>query len=96
MLFVSECYPIYVYNRAKGKLNVPLMYLHRYLRISPMLAVAILVHLKLLPLVGDGPLFGQWNFDNNDNCRENWFWTLLYVQNYANDSEVFITELNKK
>jgi len=61
-----------------------------------MLAVAILVYLKLLPLVGDGPLYGQWNFDNYDNCKENWFWTLLYVQNYANDSEVFITELNKK
>ncbi|XP_070072688.1 nose resistant to fluoxetine protein 6 [Drosophila takahashii] len=77
-------------ERAKGKLNVPLMYLHRYLRITPMLAVAIIVHLKLLPLMGDGPLFGKWNFDNYDNCKNNWFWTLLYVQNYATDSECLV------
>ncbi|KAH8346713.1 hypothetical protein KR084_008532, partial [Drosophila pseudotakahashii] len=80
----------YTNHRAEGKLNVPLMYLHRYLRITPMLAVAIIVHLKLLPLMGDGPLFGKWNFDNYDNCKNNWFWTLLYVQNYATDSECLI------
>ncbi|XP_017074563.2 nose resistant to fluoxetine protein 6-like [Drosophila eugracilis] len=77
-------------ERAKGKLNIPLMYLHRYLRITPMLAVAIIVHLKILPLMGDGPLYGQWNFDNYDNCKKSWFWTLLYVQNYATENECLI------
>ncbi|KAH8278553.1 hypothetical protein KR018_005172, partial [Drosophila ironensis] len=75
-------------ERAQGKLNVPLMYLHRYLRITPMLAVAIIVHMKILPLMADGPLYGKWNFDNYDNCKTDWYWTLLYVQNYAANSEV--------
>lgn len=76
------------YFRAKGKLNIPLMYLHRYLRLTPIVAVSILIYLKVLPLMGDGPLYGNWNFDNYDSCNDNWYWTLLYVQNYAADREV--------
>ncbi|BFF91768.1 nose resistant to fluoxetine protein 6 [Drosophila madeirensis] len=72
-------------EKAKGQLNIPLMYLHRYLRLTPVVAVAILVYLKVLPLLGDGPLFGTWNFDNYASCNDNWYWTLLYVQNYAAD-----------
>ncbi|XP_068152669.1 nose resistant to fluoxetine protein 6 [Drosophila tropicalis] len=74
-------------ERAKGKLNVPLMYLHRYLRLTPIVAVSILVYYKLLPYLGDGPLYGNWNFDSYDSCKDNWYWTLLYIQNYAADQE---------
>ncbi|KAH8281084.1 hypothetical protein KR054_010180, partial [Drosophila jambulina] len=82
--------PLRAMERAKGKLNVPLMYLHRYLRLTPMLAVAIIVHLELLPLMSDGPLYGKWNFDNYDNCKTDWYWTLLYVQNYVADNECLV------
>lgn len=69
-------------NKTKGKLNVPLMYLHRYLRLAPLLVVAILVYMKLLPLMVDGPLEIT-NVDSYKNCEQNWYWTLLFVQNYA-------------
>ncbi|XP_032589049.2 nose resistant to fluoxetine protein 6 isoform X3 [Drosophila mojavensis] len=71
-------------ERSKGKLNVPLMYLHRYLRLTPLLAMAILVYMKLLPLMVDGPLAND-GFDDAVKCRRTWFWTLLYVQNYATE-----------
>ncbi|EDX12113.1 GD19409 [Drosophila simulans] len=74
-------------EKAKGKLNIPLMYLHRYLRLTPIVAVSILLYWKLLPHLGDGPLYGNWNFDSYDRCEGNWYWTLLYIQNYATDSE---------
>ncbi|XP_034490264.1 nose resistant to fluoxetine protein 6-like [Drosophila innubila] len=69
-------------ERSRGKLNIPLMYLHRYLRLAPLLAVAILVYMKLMPLVVDGPL-GNGTFEANKQCENTWFWTLLFVQNYA-------------
>ncbi|XP_017145312.1 nose resistant to fluoxetine protein 6 [Drosophila miranda] len=72
-------------EKTKGRLNIPLMYLHRYLRLTPIVAVAILVYLKVLPLMADGPLYGTWNFDNYKSCNTDWFWTLLYIQNYAAD-----------
>ncbi|XP_017003600.2 nose resistant to fluoxetine protein 6-like [Drosophila takahashii] len=74
-------------EKAKGKLNIPLMYLHRYLRLTPVVAISILVYWKILPLLGDGPLYGNWNFDSYDRCEDNWYWTLLYIQNYAADQE---------
>ncbi|KAL7728267.1 hypothetical protein ACLKA6_007373 [Drosophila palustris] len=69
-------------NKSKGKLNVPLMYMHRYLRLAPLLAVAILVYMKLLPLLVDGPL-SHIGYDDYKKCERTWFWTLLFVQNYA-------------
>ncbi|KAH8278554.1 hypothetical protein KR018_005171, partial [Drosophila ironensis] len=79
--------PLRAMERANGKLNIPLMYLHRYLRLTPIVAVMILVYWKILPLMADGPLYGNWNFDNYDGCSDSWYWTLLYVQNYAADRE---------
>ncbi|XP_051859907.1 nose resistant to fluoxetine protein 6-like [Drosophila albomicans] len=71
-------------EKTKGKLNIPLMYLHRYLRLTPVVAVAIIVHMKLLPIVGnDGPTTAQAAVENYENCKTNWWMTLLYVQNYA-------------
>ncbi|EDW67403.1 uncharacterized protein Dvir_GJ24124 [Drosophila virilis] len=70
-------------EKTKGRLNIPLMYLHRYLRLTPIVALAILVYMKLLPLLGDGPLFDSIKFDDYNHCKSTWFWTLLYLQNYA-------------
>ncbi|KAH8280767.1 hypothetical protein KR054_010700, partial [Drosophila jambulina] len=70
-------------DKTKGKLNVPLMYLHRYLRLTPIVALAILVYTKMLPLLVDGPVSDYVGFFNYSLCRKTWFWTLLYVQNYA-------------
>ncbi|XP_016949370.1 nose resistant to fluoxetine protein 6 [Drosophila biarmipes] len=70
-------------ERTKGKLNVPLMYLHRFLRLTPVLALAVIVYMKILPRMGDGPLYGKVNFDDYTLCESTWYWTILYVQNYA-------------
>ncbi|XP_039496877.1 nose resistant to fluoxetine protein 6-like isoform X2 [Drosophila santomea] len=70
-------------ERTKGKLNVSLMYLHRYLRLTPVLALAIIAYITILPRMGDGPMYGKVNFDDYSICKDTWYWTLLYVQNYA-------------
>ncbi|KAL7744528.1 hypothetical protein ACLKA6_017050 [Drosophila palustris] len=70
-------------EKSKGKLNVPLMYVHRYLRLTPVLAVAILVYLKILPLMGSGPVSDGFLDSSTVTCHDSWFYTLLYVQNYA-------------
>ncbi|EDV92767.1 O-acyltransferase like protein [Drosophila grimshawi] len=77
-------------ERTKGRLNVPLMYIHRYLRLTPILAVAILFYMTLLPHLGEGPLIHKVRFDDYSRCERTWFWTLLYLQNYAT-SEICIS-----
>ncbi|XP_022209523.2 nose resistant to fluoxetine protein 6-like isoform X1 [Drosophila obscura] len=69
-------------DKSKGKLNVPLMYLHRFIRIIPILAVAILVYIKLMPVISGGPIF-KGGFHGKAACEKGWFWTLLFIQNYA-------------
>nr|XP_016936647.1 nose resistant to fluoxetine protein 6 [Drosophila suzukii] len=70
-------------DRTKGKLNIPIMYLHRYLRLTPLLAFGILIYLKIMPLLGNGPMKGSVNFDDYSSCEDTWYLTLLYVQNVA-------------
>ncbi|XP_017034972.1 nose resistant to fluoxetine protein 6-like [Drosophila kikkawai] len=70
-------------EKSKGRLNVPLMYLHRYLRLTPIVAVAILVYMKVLPLLAAGPMYEKAGFFDYSLCKDTWYWTLLYVQNYA-------------
>ncbi|GBP20435.1 O-acyltransferase like protein [Eumeta japonica] len=61
--------------------NIPLFYLHRYLRIFPLLAAAILLQASLPHRIADGPEWDSVAWDTQ-NCRDNWWLTLLHVQNY--------------
>ncbi|XP_062124809.1 nose resistant to fluoxetine protein 6-like [Drosophila sulfurigaster albostrigata] len=70
-------------EKSNGKLNILMMYLHRYLRLTPVVALAILLYMKILPLFGDGPMYENVKFDDYNHCKRTWFWTLLYLQNYA-------------
>ncbi|KAH8247739.1 hypothetical protein KR038_009246 [Drosophila bunnanda] len=69
-------------DKTKGKLNVPLMYLHRLIRIVPIVAVAILVYTKLMTVLANGPLLQD--FSGKEACENGWYWTLLFVNNYTN------------
>nr|XP_016931644.1 O-acyltransferase like protein [Drosophila suzukii] len=69
-------------DKTKGKLNVPMMYLHRLIRIVPILAVAILVYTKLMGVVAGGPLLKD-GYSDKSECQKSWFWTLLFVVNYT-------------
>ncbi|KAL7743224.1 hypothetical protein ACLKA6_016170 [Drosophila palustris] len=69
-------------ERESGKLNVPLMYLHRIVRLTPVLAVAVLLFMTLFPRLDSGPLWTQFT-SSTQLCSDTWWATLLYVQNYA-------------
>ncbi|XP_037708397.1 nose resistant to fluoxetine protein 6 [Drosophila subpulchrella] len=69
-------------DRTKGRLNVPLMYLHRFVRLTPVLALAVLIFMTLFSRLDSGPLWKQFT-SSSELCSETWWATLLYVQNYA-------------
>lgn len=84
----SKKKPIYSLDRSNGRLNVGLMYIHRYLRLTPLLALAILVYMKILPLMSSGPIAETITFGDYNACERTWYLTLLYVQNYATEEVV--------
>jgi len=58
------------------------MYLHRIVRLTPVLAVAVLLFMTLFPRLDNGPLWDQFT-GSSKLCSDTWWATLLYVQNYA-------------
>lgn len=64
-----------------------MMYLHRVIRIWPVLALAILIYVKMMPLVSGGPLFKS-GFHGKEACINGWYWDLIFIQNYATQDVV--------
>ncbi|KAH8337649.1 hypothetical protein KR074_002751 [Drosophila pseudoananassae] len=73
-----------IMERSDGKLNMLMMYLHRLIRIWPLMAVAILIYMKMMPVVADGPLFKN-GYSGLTQCEAGWYWSLIFVQNYVSN-----------
>ncbi|CAK1600715.1 unnamed protein product [Parnassius mnemosyne] len=69
--------------------NLPLFYLHRLLRMFPILAAMILYEVSFQNRVFDGPL---WNTQAMSifACRQYWWSALLHIQNYYNPTDMCI------
>lgn len=72
----------------KGKLNVPILYFHRYLRLTPLLGMTILFSVTLLRFLGNGPLWPSLMKFFGGQCERNWWSALFYVQNYYNPNDI--------
>lgn len=70
------------------RLNVPLMYLHRYLRLTPAFAALILFTSTLMKYCGSGPFWNSLIASTEKVCDEYWWSALLYVQNYVNPGKM--------
>lgn len=66
------------------------MYLHRLIRIWPLMALAILIYMKLMPVVADGPLFKD-GYSGLPQCEAGWYWSLIFVQNYVSNKVSYPT-----
>ncbi|XP_058454323.1 nose resistant to fluoxetine protein 6-like [Malaya genurostris] len=83
------CWSIMKELEKKRKLNLPLMYVHRYLRLTPALAALVLLSATLLKYFGSGPFWsGSAVATLSDPCEKYWWSALLYVQNYVNPTEI--------
>lgn len=69
-------------------MNVFYVYLHRYVRMTPLLAVCILVSMTLLRFMGNGPVWPIMLDFNTGHCERYWWSTLIYVQNYVNPKNI--------
>lgn len=75
--------------RREGRLNYPLLYFHRYLRLTPLFAVCIVVSMTIFRYFGTGPLWPFYNYMAvEESCRKYWWSALLYIQNYYNPDEM--------
>ncbi|KAF5285097.1 hypothetical protein FQA39_LY16786 [Lamprigera yunnana] len=73
------------------KFNIIKHYLNRYFRLTPTLALIVLVRAAFVPYLGFGPLLTIQNV-YSANCRRYWWSALLYVQNFVNADDICIQE----
>ncbi|KAF8796913.1 Nose resistant to fluoxetine protein 6 like protein [Argiope bruennichi] len=72
-------------DKTDGKIPWLYFYIHRYVRLTIVYFMIILIHTFILPYVGSGPL---WPDDAADKfCRKNWWWNLLYINNFVPQGE---------
>ena len=72
----------------KGKVNLPRFYLHRYLRITPVLVALVFVMVSFFRHFGDGPYHKNVLLFNLPHCEKYWWVTFLHIQNYFNPNDL--------
>ncbi|CAG9332897.1 unnamed protein product [Blepharisma stoltei] len=79
-------------NNSK-KMNWLMIYVHRYLRITPLYLFCILLFWALQKHIGNGPIFFTGDIINNE-CKNHWWTNILYLNNFipkGNGSGCFTT-----
>ncbi|XP_050303655.1 nose resistant to fluoxetine protein 6-like [Anthonomus grandis grandis] len=72
---------------------VPMMVLHRYLRLTPSVLMTYLFYTFILPYIGDAPFYQYEAKTLTDPCKEYWFSIFTYIQNYYNKDNLCLTTL---
>jgi peptidoglycan/LPS O-acetylase OafA/YrhL len=76
----------------KGRVSIPRLFLHRYLKITPILMFAIFIFMTLVKYFGEGPYYDLLITTNVQPCDDYWWSAFLYVQNYVNPSAVCLLQ----
>ncbi|XP_067686889.1 O-acyltransferase like protein-like [Haliotis asinina] len=79
-LFLRECE-----KSARGKptaRQMAIYYIHRWWRLTPVYMFIILFYSGLLGHLIQGPVAESKNLFDRDNCRQNWWTNILYINNF--------------
>ncbi|XP_052128961.1 nose resistant to fluoxetine protein 6-like [Frankliniella occidentalis] len=72
----------------RGSVNFGLLYIFRYIRLTPSYLAVVALYATLLPRLGSGPLWPSRILLEQDRCRASWWTNLLYVNNYVNTDQL--------
>ena len=65
-----------------GTFNIPMYYIHRYIRLTAVYAVLMWFVATVYPRIGSGPLWGFVAQADAEGCQDRWWHHILYVQNF--------------
>jgi peptidoglycan/LPS O-acetylase OafA/YrhL len=70
-------------DKRKGRVNFLVLYVFRYIRLTPAYLAMIGLYATWLPKIGNGPLWNARMVKEQERCQMNWWLNLLYVNNYV-------------
>ncbi|XP_039295304.1 nose resistant to fluoxetine protein 6 isoform X2 [Nilaparvata lugens] len=65
-------------------INIFVLYLHRYIRLTPVYIVLLAFYCTMFIKMGDGPLWVEKVGKEMSRCQTTWWVNLLYINNYVN------------
>ncbi|XP_050499016.1 nose resistant to fluoxetine protein 6-like isoform X1 [Diabrotica virgifera virgifera] len=75
----------------RHRLNPGFIILLRYIRLTPVYAFVIFYYATLFNHTGEGPLWKVVAGADSQDCRQNWWTNLLYINNYVNADNMCMT-----
>ncbi|KAF4533053.1 hypothetical protein B566_EDAN002616, partial [Ephemera danica] len=76
------------FARRKGRINFLALYIHRYVRLTPVYMVVLGVYTTLLGQLGSGPLWQRKVGTEVARCGATWWANLLYINNYVSTDKL--------
>ncbi|KAG8287297.1 hypothetical protein J6590_041541 [Homalodisca vitripennis] len=80
------------YMKKGHKFNVFYFYMYRYLRLTPALAMMVLLYATIGVRFSNGPMWRKFYDMVNSCCYYNWWVTLLYINNYYDPYNMCVTQ----
>ncbi|XP_071056767.1 nose resistant to fluoxetine protein 6-like isoform X3 [Onthophagus taurus] len=80
MLFIKS------QSRPNAKFNIIMFWVHRYLRLTPALAIVYFLHVSVYVHFGSGPVWPMFVHNLRDKCLERWASFFFYYQNYLDSN----------
>eukprot|EP00057_Strongylocentrotus_purpuratus_P004135 XP_003728102.1 PREDICTED: nose resistant to fluoxetine protein 6 [Strongylocentrotus purpuratus] len=72
-------------SKSVGRVNWLVSIVHRYLRITPAMAVVILLYTFVYPYLGEGPFWYK-RIEDTQDCYQWWWTNFLYINNFVPSS----------
>ncbi|KAG8198743.1 hypothetical protein JTE90_023508 [Oedothorax gibbosus] len=78
---------IFFEQSSKSNGNIPWIYfyVHRFVRLTPVYMIVIAIYTTLYSYFASGPFWV--NYDTEPVCHKNWWWNLLYINNFQQATE---------
>ncbi|XP_017489344.1 PREDICTED: nose resistant to fluoxetine protein 6-like, partial [Rhagoletis zephyria] len=71
-------------HRRRGQINPLILYIGRYIRLTPAYMAIIGFYMTWFPSIGSGPLWPERIRREQERCQASWWLNILYVNNYFN------------
>ncbi|XP_062539729.1 nose resistant to fluoxetine protein 6-like isoform X2 [Armigeres subalbatus] len=75
-------------DKRNGKINFGLLYIFRYIRLTPAYGAIIALYATWLPRLGSGPLWDKRMLLEQARCRDSWWRNALYINNYLGTDSI--------
>ncbi|XP_055914390.1 nose resistant to fluoxetine protein 6-like [Eupeodes corollae] len=70
-------------ERRRGNINVAVLYVGRYIRLTPSYMAVLGFYMTWFSAMGDGPIWQSKIGLEQERCKESWWLNILYINNYV-------------